>query len=65
MKRSDNIGWSQLKAGIFIIFALLFFAGGILLMGEKTKFFIPKGKLSVIMGDVAGLKVGAPVWLAG
>lgn len=65
MKRSDNIGWSQLKAGIFIIFALLFFAGGILLMGEKTKFFIPKGKLSVIMSDVAGLKVGAPVWLAG
>ena len=65
MKRSDNIGWSQLKAGVFIIFALLFFAGGILLMGEKTKFFVPKGKLSVIMTDVAGLKPGAPVWLAG
>lgn len=65
MKRSDNIGWSQLKAGVFIVFALLFFAGGVLLMGEKTKFFIPKGKLSVIMTDVAGLKVGAPVWLAG
>ncbi len=65
MKRSDNIAWSQLKSGVFIVFALLFFAGGILLMGEKTKFFIPKGKLSVIMNDVAGLKVGAPVWLAG
>ena len=65
MKRSDNIRWSQLKAGIFIVFALLFFAGGILLMGEKTKYFIPKGKLSLIMTDVAGLKVGAPVWLAG
>jgi phospholipid/cholesterol/gamma-HCH transport system substrate-binding protein len=65
MKRSENIRWSQLKAGIFIIFSLLFFAGGILLMGEKTKFFVPKGKLSLIMTDVAGLKVGAPVWLAG
>lgn len=65
MKRSNNIAWSQLKAGVFIVFALMFFAGGILLMGEKTKIFIPKGKLSVIMSDVAGLKVGAPVWLAG
>ncbi len=65
MKRSDNIGWSQVKAGILIIIALILFAGGILVMGEKTKFFIPKGQLSVIMTDVAGLKEGAPVWLAG
>ena len=65
MKRSDNIAWSQLKGGIFILAALAFFAGGVLIMGERTKFFIPKGKLSVIMTDVAGLKEGAPVWLAG
>ncbi|BDV42007.1 ABC transporter substrate-binding protein [Geotalea uraniireducens] len=65
MKRSDNISWSQIKGGIFILIALAFFAGGVLLMGEKTKFFVPKGKLSVIMTDVAGLKPGAPVWLAG
>jgi len=65
MKRSDNITWSQVKVGIFIVAALLFFSGGILVMGDKTKFFIPKGKLSVIMTDVAGLKVGAPIWLAG
>lgn len=65
MKRSDNIAWSQVKAGIFIVVALLFFAGGVLLMEQKTKFFVPKGKLSLIMTDVAGLKAGAPVWLAG
>lgn len=65
MKRSDNITWSQVKGGIFIAAALLFFGWGVLLMGEKTKFFIPKGKLSLIMTDVAGLKIGAPVWLAG
>ena len=64
MKRSENIAWSQVKVGIFIVFALLFFAGGVLLMGEKTKFFVPKGRLSVIMADVGGLKIGAPVWLA-
>ncbi len=65
MKRSDNIAWSQLKVGIFIICALIFLAGGIFIMGKQTKLFSPKGELSVIMTDVAGLKVGAPVWLAG
>jgi phospholipid/cholesterol/gamma-HCH transport system substrate-binding protein len=65
MKRSDNIAWSQLKVGIFIICALIFLAGGIIIMGKQTNLFSPKGKLSVIMTDVAGLKVGAPVWLAG
>jgi len=65
MKRSDNIAWSQLKVGIFVVCALIFLAGGILLMGNQTKLFTPKGALSVIMTDVAGLKVGAPVWLAG
>lgn len=65
MKRSDSIAWSQVKGGVFIVVALVFFGWGVLLMGEKTKFFIPKGKLSLIMTDVAGLKIGAPVWLAG
>jgi len=65
MKRSENVAWSQLKGGVLIVAALLLFAGGVIFMGDKTKFFVPKGRLSVIMSDVAGLKVGAPVWLAG
>lgn len=65
MKRSDNIAWSQLRGGILILVALAFFVGGVLIMGDKTKFFVPKGRLSIIMTDVAGLKEGAPVWLAG
>ena len=65
MKRSDNIAWSQVKVGIFIVCALIFLAGGILIMGKQTQLFIKKGEVSVIMTDVAGLKVGAPVWLAG
>jgi phospholipid/cholesterol/gamma-HCH transport system substrate-binding protein len=65
MKRSDNIAWSQIKVGIFIICALIFLAGGIILMGKQTNLFAPKGMVSIIMTDVAGLKVGAPVWLAG
>lgn len=65
MKRSDNITWSQVKVGIFIVCALVFLACAILLMGTRTNLFVAKGKLSVIMNDVQGLKVGAPVWLAG
>jgi phospholipid/cholesterol/gamma-HCH transport system substrate-binding protein len=65
MKRSDNIAWSQVRIGIFVICALLFMAAGVILMGKQTKLFVPKGEVTVIMMDVAGLKVGAPVWLAG
>ncbi len=65
MKRSDDIAWAQVRVGIFIIVALLFLAGGIILMGQKTKLFASTETLSVIMKDVAGLKAGAPVWLAG
>lgn len=65
MDRSDQIGWAQVRAGVFILAALIFFAAGVLLMGQKTKMFTPKGKLRVVMDDVAGLKEGAPVWLAG
>lgn len=65
MKRSDNLTWSQVTTGLFILVASLLFCVGVLMMGDKTKLFVQKGTLSVIMMDVAGLKVGAPVWLAG
>ena len=65
MKRSNQIGWAQVRGGIFILLALLFFAGGVLLMGQKTKMFVNKGELRIVMSDVVGLKIGAPVWLAG
>lgn len=65
MKRSDNLRWSQVKTGLFILVAILLFCGGVLMMGDKTKMFVQKDTLSVIMPDVAGLKIGAPVWLAG
>lgn len=65
MQRSNQIGWAQVRAGIFIFLTLLFIAGGVMIMGQKTKMFVSKGGLNVVMDDVAGLKVGAPVWLAG
>jgi phospholipid/cholesterol/gamma-HCH transport system substrate-binding protein len=65
MERSNRIGWAQVRAGVFILVALICIAGGVLLMGQKTKMFVAKGQLRIMMDDVAGLKEGAPVWLAG
>ena len=65
MKRSNQIGWAQVRGGVFIFLALVFFAGGVLLMGQKTKMFVNKGTMRIVMSDVVGLKTGAPVWLAG
>lgn len=65
MKRSNQIGWAQVRAGIFILITLLLLTGAILLMGQKTKMFTPTNRLVVTMDNVAGLKEGAPVWLAG
>lgn len=65
MKRSNQIGWAQVRGGVFILLALIFFASGVLLMGQKTKMFVNKGSMRVVMTDVVGLKIGAPVWLAG
>lgn len=65
MERSNQIGWAQVRAGIFILVALVLLAGAIVLMGQKTKMFTPTSTLHITMDNVAGLKVGAPVWLAG
>ena len=65
MERSNQIGWAQVRAGVFIFVAILLIAGGVAIMGQKTKMFVTKGELLVVMEDVAGLKEGAPVWLAG
>jgi phospholipid/cholesterol/gamma-HCH transport system substrate-binding protein len=65
MKRSNQIGWAQVRGGVFILAALAVFAGGVLLMGQKTKMFVNKGSMRIVMNDVVGLKIGAPVWLAG
>ncbi|GAB4302728.1 MAG: MlaD family protein [Desulfuromonadia bacterium] len=65
MKRSDTLTWSHVRSGILIVAAFLIASLGVVIMGEKTKFFVPKGTITIVMDDVAGLKVGAPVWLAG
>lgn len=65
MQRSNQIGWAQVRAGVFIMLALFLAAGAILLMGQKSKMFIPTNTINITMDNVMGLKEGAPVWLAG
>jgi len=69
MERSNQISWAQVRAGIFILAALVVLAGAILLMGQKTKLFTPTSALNITMDNVAGLKVGArsgwPGWMWG
>ena len=65
MQRSNQIGWAQVRAGVFILVTLLLSAGAILLMGQKTKLFVPTTTIMITMQNVLGLKAGAPVWLAG
>lgn len=65
MKRSNQIGWAQIRAGLFILVTLLVAAGAVLLMGQKTKLFVPTTTINITIKDVVGLKEGAPVWLAG
>lgn len=65
MKRSNQIGWAQVRAGLFILLTLVVAAGAVLLMGQKTKMFVPTSSISITIQNVVGLKEGAPVWLAG
>jgi phospholipid/cholesterol/gamma-HCH transport system substrate-binding protein len=65
MERSNQIGWAQVRAGVFILITLILAAGAVLLMGQKTKLFVPTSTIRITMQNVVGLKEGAPVWLAG
>lgn len=59
MERSNQIGWAQVRAGVFILINLLLVAGAILLMGQKTKLFVATSTIKITMKNVMGLKEGA------
>lgn len=60
-----DIRWSEVRIGIFLLAALVFLGLGIFMVGQKTQFFAAKTKVQVILPNVQGLKVGAPVLLSG
>ncbi len=65
MKRSRTIAWAEVRMGIFLVAALALFGVAIFAIGEKTRLFTPTTTVQVLLTDVQGLRVGAPVWLSG
>jgi phospholipid/cholesterol/gamma-HCH transport system substrate-binding protein len=65
VKRSLDIRWAEVRVGIVLFAALSVTALAIFTVGEKTRLFAPKATLQVLLPNVQGLKIGAPVWLSG
>ncbi len=54
-----------IKLGIFIFIGLVFFASGILAIGNINKFFTKSIEIVTIFDEVSGLQPGANVWVSG
>lgn len=65
MKRSLEIRWAEVRGGMLLLCALALLALGILTVGERTRLFTPQSLVRVVLTNVQGLKIGAPVWLSG
>jgi len=65
MPNKKQVSIAQLKVGIFVTISLLLLAFLILQQSWGIQWFSRKAKVMTFLPDVAGLKEGAPVWLAG
>lgn len=65
MPRTRSLAWSELKIGLLSLFALAMAMFVIFLLSGEGGFFWQRFSLKTIFPNVAGLKVGAPVRLAG
>jgi phospholipid/cholesterol/gamma-HCH transport system substrate-binding protein len=60
-----QLAWSKLKVGLVVTTALLVLFLAVLFAGSIESIFAPKVKIHARIGDVNGLRTGAPVWLFG
>lgn len=60
-----DVRWAEVKVGIFLVVALILLGAAIVTLGRQAQLFTPKTEVQVLLANVQGLKVGAPVWLAG
>lgn len=60
-----TVTWSQLRVGAFVLGALIILAAFIFYITGEGAVFVPHYRLKTYLPDVAGLKAGAPVRLAG
>ena len=65
MPRTRSLAWSELKIGLISIFALVVATAFIFLLTGSNGFFWQRYSLKTVFPDVAGLKEGAPVRVAG
>jgi phospholipid/cholesterol/gamma-HCH transport system substrate-binding protein len=65
MKRSAYITWDQLKVGSIIIVALLIMTLAIYKLGQAANLFSRRYELVTFLKDVAGLRQGGSVTIAG
>jgi phospholipid/cholesterol/gamma-HCH transport system substrate-binding protein len=65
MPRTRSLAWSELKIGVVFIIAVVIATAVIFQLSGEGGFFWQRYGLKTIFKDVAGLKEGAPVRLAG
>jgi phospholipid/cholesterol/gamma-HCH transport system substrate-binding protein len=65
MPRTRSLAWSELKIGILAVTALMLASVLIFMLSGESGFFWQRYSLKTTFGDVAGLKAGAPVRVAG
>ena len=65
MPRTRSLAWSELKIGLVTVFALVMATLLIFLLSGEGGFFWQRYSLKTVFPNVAGLKAGAPVRVAG
>src|SRR6187551_132964 len=65
MPRTRSLAWSELKIGVLTIFALVIAAVTVFMLTGGKGFPWQRYSLKTRFGNVAGLKPGSPVRLAG
>jgi phospholipid/cholesterol/gamma-HCH transport system substrate-binding protein len=65
MPRTRSLAWSELKIGLVSVFALVMAATLIVMLSGEGGFFWQRYRLKTVFDNVAGLKEGAPVRVAG
>ena len=65
MPRTRSLAWSELKIGIVSAFAIAIAAVLIFMVSGEGGFFWQRYSIKTVFADIAGLKEGAPVRVAG
>src|SRR5262245_53292076 len=65
MPRTRSLAWSELKIGLLSLFALVIAAVFIFVLTGANGFFWQRYGIKTVFSEVAGLKEGAPVRVAG